>query len=883
MGAIWRRLIAGIQDLSTAIWVLRAPLLIGVLAFFILSTPEQVLELYLILARELLVGVEEIRLEAVLQVVLAVGSLIGLSFFIAYIARELTRKDESTREARTERSAPGVFVRVMPSVLGILPLAGCALGLHRAYAGTTTRTLRWVTDLFVPGRNPQWDATPDGTTTAPVDPGVVEAVRQAMPDAILSALENVKSLGDPIYLAVALCVVCALGLLIVLPSNGERMAPRGRSLGTRVFRPAARYVFYAACLILTVLFAAQYLNAGQDFGFDFTSIPRMLGTLALINLSLIFLVFFSTMLVRLYDRHNIPLLSLIVVLAFVFSWQSWNDNHTVRLIAEENPAKSNTRTLNVGQEDSPRVGNAFNNWFDDRPAGYKQKFAGRPYPIYVVAAQGGGMYAANLSGLFLARLYDRCPAMRHHLFAVSGVSGGSVGAGFFAALLQDSTAKEPMQDVCDLGTLRERENDTPANSRRVPKGPLETDIEKLLQTDFLAPVAASFLFPDMLQRFLPVPIEAFDRARAFEAGLEEAWDSLGKSGDNPLRRPFWEHWNRGGDAPMLMLNTTVAETGRQVVLAPVDVGKKSTSETPDLYSLHTAIGLKRTQDVPLSTAMSLSARFPLVMPAGRIAGDGDQVRLVDGGYFENSAVESALAIIRQLRESVCPDRKGADCVRKGSEVAGTSGVLETGALAEREHPRFVFRLIILTDYDPRPDLLEDLEDLRTHSDAPLNETLSPARAMYNARVARGRLAVALAAREPEMKTVTVSLNHRLYKLPLGWQLSTRTQDVIAAQIGRSDNCDYLKSSKFTNARSKLTTLERELINSKRPSMTRQIGEKGFFERLREWRELFEERFSSPTRQILDTLKRNQCDLRDLVEKEIISAIDAPAQSESAPP
>jgi len=46
--------------------------------------------------------------------------------------------------------------------------------------------------------------------------------------------------------------------------------------------------------------------------------------------------------------------------------------------------------------------------------------------------------------------------------------------------------------------------------------------EALLRTDFLAPVAASLLCPDLLQRFIPVSIEPFDRARAFEAGLEIA-------------------------------------------------------------------------------------------------------------------------------------------------------------------------------------------------------------------------------------------------------------------------------------------------------------------------------------------------------------------------
>jgi hypothetical protein len=269
------------------------------------------------------------------------------------------------------------------------------------------------------------------------------------------------------------------------------------------------------------------------------------------------------------------------------------------------------------------------------------------------------MYAANLSGLYLAHLYDRCPAIRHHPFAVSGVSGGSVGAGYIAALLNEP-ADPPMQDTCDLYL--------PADGKQHAKGPLELRMEALLRTDFLAPVAASFLFPDLLQRFIPMPIESFDRARAFEAGLEKAWDLIAKSQGNPLRLPFWRHWRPDGDALMLMLNATVVESGRQVVIAPVELEPAETEATPDLQSLQTALALRPEDDVPLSTAMSLSARLPVIMPAGLIRTQEGKFRVVDGGYFENSAVESASAIIEQLKQAVCasPPSPEDECLPRDS-------------------------------------------------------------------------------------------------------------------------------------------------------------------------------------------------------------------------
>ena len=47
-----------------------------------------------------------------------------------------------------------------------------------------------------------------------------------------------------------------------------------------------------------------------------------------------------------------------------------------------------------------------------------------------------------------------------------------------------------------------------------------------LQYDALAPTLASFLVPDLLQRFIPAPVIR-DRARALELGWETGWRTSG--------------------------------------------------------------------------------------------------------------------------------------------------------------------------------------------------------------------------------------------------------------------------------------------------------------------------------------------------------------------
>jgi hypothetical protein len=59
------------------------------------------------------------------------------------------------------------------------------------------------------------------------------------------------------------------------------------------------------------------------------------------------------------------------------------------------------------------------------------------------------------------------------------------------------------------------------------------------------------------QRFIPIPIERFDRARALEAAIADAWSSLDSSESikphpNPFNELFLTHWNPKEVAPALV-------------------------------------------------------------------------------------------------------------------------------------------------------------------------------------------------------------------------------------------------------------------------------------------------------------------------------------------
>jgi hypothetical protein len=186
--------------------------------------------------------------------------------------------------------------------------------------------------------------------------------------------------------------------------------------------------------------------------------------------------------------------------------------------------------------------------------------------------------------------------------------------------------------------------------------------------------------------------------------------------------------------------------------------------------------------------MSLSARFPIVMPAGRLTLEKlkREVRLVDGGYFENSGTEAASALINQLKDRLCAGAKAGRNIDYSNCTAEAKSAVKA----------YAFRLVVLTDYDPMADALRDPATVSSG----LNEVLSPVRTMYNARIARGELIVGrMTSFMPEpgkptldtsLPTVLVSLNPQLYLLPLGWQLSAQVQSIISAQIGDPAQCGY---------------------------------------------------------------------------------------------
>jgi hypothetical protein len=467
----------------------------------------------------------------------------------------------------------------------------------------------------------------------------------------------------------------------------------------------------------TRLAAAASLLFSAFFFVLFTWAPvrgaSKLGALAILLIAAANTVFFGSIAAYLSRWLRLPLVLFALVASAVMS--GWNDNHDVRL-ASGDPGRIARR---------PALAEAFRAWYEP----LQRACAGcSEVPVYLVAAEGGGIRAAYWTAGVLTHLQDRHPDFAGHVFTISGVSGGSLGAAVFAALVKDSAAA-PLPCA---GTLDGHPT-------------IEPCAREILSRRFLAPVLAKLVAGDFAQRLLPLPVRAFDRASALEDSWANAYqDATGRSTFTEGYLDGWPGPESG--VPALALNVAHVQSGRRALVTPF---AWTDAEIPDTLDLHQVLGA----DLPLMTAVNNSARFAFVSPAGRLRAAGGENRghVVDGGYFENSGIATLHDLLRALRTVPVP--------------AGPP-------------PRFVIVYLCnsperchLSGFDPAGE-----QSWRRVDN--LAESLSPLRTLLRAREARGSLALAEIQHElGEEHFVELGVCRRLENkehaapLPLGWQLS----------------------------------------------------------------------------------------------------------------
>jgi hypothetical protein len=367
-------------------------------------------------------------------------------------------------------------------------------------------------------------------------------------------------------------------------------------------------------------------------------------------------------------------------------------------------------SIAVGPEQQIRVGDAVERWMvaNDCSVEYIESC---PRPI-LIAGAGGASRAAFLTATVVGALIDlgNDPArrgefgnIRNRIFALSTVSGSSVGAVVIRAALADAAERKtpdmpPCRSEPDSAWFGRQETAEKVQQRGFaldPRHSWRDCFQQILAGDFLSPVLVGLTYRDNFPLLNPIsrrPLWA-DRATLLEQGFERRYhrltseidtghtcgdpDGAGRLHDldqTGLCRRFGYHPDpkiAGAWLPLLFINGTSVLTGRRIIAGDIRAsdrykpGKVLFKLAYDLNEIATyadaqwAASLpagKRPatlrRDIRLSTAATMSARFPIISPHGNLrnrAGDISD-RIVDGGYFENDGLATVTDVIWALKD-----------------------------------------------------------------------------------------------------------------------------------------------------------------------------------------------------------------------------------------
>ena len=138
-----------------------------------------------------------------------------------------------------------------------------------------------------------------------------------------------------------------------------------------LFSREPRFVSYALVLAITIMFSLTVV-----------AVPQALGALTIFNVFVVCLVLSLTLLDVLGRRSGIPFITIGLIVAVVASVFELNNNHGIRTWKRNEAFQK------------PHVVPAFDAWFRNRKDRQFYEERNQPYPVYIVAARGGGLYTA---------------------------------------------------------------------------------------------------------------------------------------------------------------------------------------------------------------------------------------------------------------------------------------------------------------------------------------------------------------------------------------------------------------------------------------------------------------------------------------------------------
>ena len=434
-------------------------------------------------------------------------------------------------------------------------------------------------------------------------------------DVRLLGLVLLIGMGPPIGFALCTWSIAAL------PDQGSGLQSAARKTAAAIIVVGAlsQLLYYWLALhqrrrrsrnILRYLPLALYLILfGTFLGNTPTTvaIARGLGPVALFAIALSAVVAGSSFLLAAGRKTGIPWFWALLAWVVVLNYYDLNDGHPL--------GKA------LGQERfSDQIDGAYHKW-----AGLRPVADAKTAPLLIVTAEGGGIRAAFMTGMVLAMLADRCPVAANRIFAISGVSGGSIGAAAYVAAVH-AHPLDLKETRCDL---TDRTHDY-----------FESRVRMLLAADHLSDIFAKTLFTEPVQAVLPFASSVFDRQLGLNESIRADWERLfdSRAIDDEVFAVVPS--SASPSTPYLITNTTNIEHGERVTIGAMHI---TGARAANVSSIEHGVELSFLE------AATTSARFPFVSPPGLVLdSNGDKLRYTDGGVYDNSGTLTASDIYDEL-------------------------------------------------------------------------------------------------------------------------------------------------------------------------------------------------------------------------------------------
>ena len=320
--------------------------------------------------------------------------------------------------------------------------------------------------------------------------------------------------------------------------------------------------------------------------------PRLASALAYVLLLQLILTWLAGFAAFLFDRSRAPLFVYVAIWFLIVNWlvhPLFSTDHVYRTAAMP-PAPDRVAPAELLGTDPVSI---------------------------VVAASGGGIQSAAWTARVLTGLDELVPGFRSRVRMISAVSGGSVGTMNVIASWPDCG---PPLELTEAGGF-----DANAASRE----------------SSLHAVGWGLVFKDLPRTFAP-----FFSSPLVDRGsvLEDAWKREPRlQRQPPAEGPLLASWRRNiaeRRCPGVVYNAMAVETGEPMLFSTI--GLPQSLQTFDFYKRYEG------RDLPVTTAVRLSAGFPYVAPASRADEDDKRkhyTHVVDGGYFDNYGVSTLVSIV----------------------------------------------------------------------------------------------------------------------------------------------------------------------------------------------------------------------------------------------